>query len=168
MRLRETGWSIVELMVSITVLVVGLLSLAAGLFGASRLNESTHDNYVLSEAYNNAVAALQTAPFSSLTASFGPGSPKQAFWVDQNGGLFYKAPTDSLAQGTIEIFNIESAMPTSWSGLATGLDLNANGKVDTGPVTNYLVLPVRITLTMDRRYGQRTFTADLILAPPGA
>ena len=167
MNTRTGGWSLLELSVSITVLVVALLGLATGLHGTARLEETNRENQLLGVACKNLIAELRTVSFSTVVASYGAGSGKENFWIGSDKKLYFATKADALATGQIEFFNNESAMPSSWTQFSGGLDLNANGTVES-TVTDYRVLPTRFTLNLTRPDGVRTHVLNLILTEPSS
>jgi len=171
---RETGWSSVELVASVSLLVVGLMSLAIGFHGTARLASTSRQNYLLSLTCRNMIAELEGSSFSTLTSEYGPSSGKSAFWSGDNDAdgkaeaeLFYSAPTTSLASGSVQFFNNESSMPSTWCTLTSGLDLDADGIVGLTADTDYKILPTRITISVNGTDGTRTLTTDLILVNRG-
>lgn len=165
---REGGWSLVELAVSVSFVVIGVLGLALGMFRAANLQEETRENCLLSQTFRNILAEVQKVPFSSVTTTFGPSSGKDKFWCAEDGGVYFSPPKKYEASGQIQFFTQESAVPKVLSGLTGSLDLSGNGTIDLFPVTDYKVLPVRLTLTLDRSEGSTTHVADFLLTDSGA
>ena len=58
-------------------------------------------------------------------------------------------------------FNDESNIPAEFPGLSNGFDLNGNGIVETGAITDYTVLPTRLTLSTA---DGRNLTFDFIFS----
>lgn len=168
MKYRQAGWSLIELMIAISFLLVGLMSLILGYHNAFRLDENARDQHLMKLACNNMIAEAQAVPLSTVTTQFGSGSGKENFWCGQDDRICFADPGNALATGQITFFTNESAMPLSWSGFSGGLDLNGNGIIDSGSVTDYRILPTRITITANRPDGVRTFTTDFILIQPSS
>jgi len=166
MKCRQSGWSLIELMIAITFLLVGLVSLIVGYHNAFRLDENARDQHLMKLVCSNMIAEAQAVPLSTVTTAFGVGSTKENFWCGQDERIYYGDPGNALATGQITFFTSEAAMPLSWSGFSGGLDLNGNGIIDIVPVTDYRILPARITITANRPDGVRTFTTDFILTQP--
>lgn len=178
MRNREAGWSTVELVASITVLVIGLLSLAVGFHGTASLTRQTRENQVLGHAYRNLAAQLESERFEDVASLFGPGSGKDRFWCgDDNADsldeqkIHYQAPQKLLAAGKVSFFD-ETTLPPGWRGFLGGLDLNADGQLSNcGPGGDgggsgsgrYRILPTRVDLTVDSFEGPRTLALEFIL-----
>jgi type II secretory pathway pseudopilin PulG len=178
MNTREGGFSIVELGASLTLLIFGLLSMAVGFHGATRLADSTRDNYLLHMATRNMVAELQGATFETLTTEYGAGSGKEDFWVglldpvnQAVGEVVYSAPvqtTTRTAAGSIQFFTGEQTMPTTWTGVSGGVDLDFDGNVSGTSATDYQILPVRLDIVVPGADGPRTLVQDIILTKPRA
>ena len=173
MNAREGGWSMMELAVSITVLVLGVMGFLAGFHGAAKLDADTRDNYLINLAYRNVVAELSSSQFENLTADYGTGSGKEDFYlapVDSTtkvlGDIVYTVPTRPQATGSIQFFPEESSPPTTWNGVAGSLDLNADGSICGGASSDYLILPTIVGITVESIQGPRTVETNLILSRP--
>jgi hypothetical protein len=114
------------------------------------------------------IGELRKVPFSNLLTAYGSMSGKDSFWIGQDLKLYFTAQPNSLATGQIQFFNKESAMPSPWPSFSAGFDLNASGTIEPNPVTNYRVLPTRITLNTDRMDGAGTLVMDLLLTETGS
>jgi hypothetical protein len=172
MNTREGGWSTVDLMASVTVLVLGLMSMAVGFCGASRLAATTRDNYLLNQAHRGFVAELQGSEFTTLTAEYGSTSEKESFWlsvsdvVDTLGRILYSAPADAHVAGSVELHPDERVTPSGWQGIGAGLDLDADGSVNGDSTDDYRILPVSIEITVQGIDGPRILESDVILTGP--
>lgn len=159
----QDGSSLVELLVALSVFVVGVLGLAGGFLGTTRLAEDSRDNTLLDVATGNIIATLRGVPYFVVVDEFGPGSGKDQFWCSSDGTISLTDPGNAFATGQIEFFNNESAIPGSFAGTDGGFDLNGNGVVDSGPVSDYILLPVRTSLTIPQPGGSRVVNADFFL-----
>jgi hypothetical protein len=170
MNTREGGFSTVDIVASITVLVLGLMSMAVGFCNASRLASTTHDNYLLSQAHRGFVADLQSAQFANLPTEYGPSSGKDNFWLKvvdtvtrTAGEILYAAPVDPYVEGKVQLFPDESTPPSGWRGITGGLDLDADGTANGSSASDYRVLPTSIEITVQALDGPRTLQSDLII-----
>lgn len=171
MHTREGGWSTVDLLASITVLVIGLMGMAVGFCSASRLAATTRDNYLLNQAHRGFVADLQSSQFTNLPNEYGPSSGKETFWLNvldpitrTAGDILYTAPSDPYVEGQVQLFPDESALPSGWQGVS--LDLDADGSVSGSSSTDYRILPASIAITVQAIDGPRTLESDLIITGP--
>ena len=142
----ECGFSLVELIIALTVLSVGILALAGTLGSSMRLgNDRTSEIQRAIHVQNvrNTIAAI---PFDEIGATFGPGSGNEEFWCTGLGQVLFNDPGDAVTSGSIEVFTDESSVPETFGAPNEQLDLNANGTIDAAPVTDYRILPVRISL----------------------
>jgi len=170
MNTREGGWSTVEVVASVTVLVFGLMSMAVGFCSASRLAATTHDNYLLNQAHRGFVADLQSSQFANLPAEYGPSSGKESFWLKlidtvtrTAGEILYTAPLDPYVEGSVQLFPDESSPPSGWRGITGGLDLDADGSSNGSSSNDYRVLPTSIEITIQALDGPRTLQSDMII-----
>jgi len=163
MRARESGWSYIELLATVTILVVGVIALMKGFFDGSRLTETARETTLLNAACRNVVETLRTVPFNGVVAQYGSGSGRDRFWCGPEGVVSFSAMNNAWAQGRIEFFNNESAIPSSFANLSGGFDLNANGTVEAQPVSDFKILPVRVTCDVAPPSQSRPVTLELIL-----
>ncbi len=162
---RSSGFSLLELVCALTILVVGALALMATFLSTMRLADESRELAVLTASCRNMIEALKSEPFKTLPQNFGPSTVKSNFWSEPSGAVCFSAPSQTEVSGTIEFFNNEGQIPSSFADLAGGFDLNGNGSVDSTPVTDYKVLPGRIVATLNGKNGQRSVTLDFILTP---
>ena len=171
----DEGFSLVDLVASIGVLVVGLMSLAAGFHGAANLAADTRDNYLLTLSERNVLAELKGATFEDLTKDYAPSSGKDTFWIGLDGastttGTVNHSTLPAAIQpptGTIHLHDSETSLPLGWGGILGGLDLNLDGLLDLLPILDYRILPVRIAVTVQSARGPRTLETQTILTRPG-
>jgi len=170
----EEGFSLVDLVASIGILVIGLMSLAAGFHGAANLAADTRDNYLLTLSERNVIAELKGSPFEDLTKDYAPSSGKDSFWIGLDGsstttGTVNRSPLPGAIQpptGTIYLHDSETLLPLRWGGLLGGLDLNLDGLLNLLPPLDYRILPVRVEVTVQGSRGPRTLETQTILTRP--
>jgi hypothetical protein len=173
---RQGGWSLLEVAISISLLVVGVLGTAVGFQRAAELDDLTRGTYVLLLGYRNTVAELSAAEFSTLPESHGPDSGRDLLYLgtdlldpalDSVGELTYTEPRTLLATAQVTLFDDETSTPCG------ELDLNADGVIgssgtgSSGTGENR-ILPVRVEITVDSKSGPRTLSSDLILVRPSS
>jgi hypothetical protein len=171
MNTREGGWSTVDLLASITVLVVGLMSMAVGFCSASRLAATTRDNYLINQAHRGFVAELQGSQFTTLATEYGTSSGKESFWLSDLvsgtvGRILYSAPTEVHVAGNVLLYPDESTPPSRWQGIGSGLDLDADGSLNGSSTSDYRILPASVSITVQALDGPRTLESDFILTGP--
>ena len=163
MKPRQAGFGIMEIMVTVAVIVVGLIGTMSAFLGTTRLSDDNRWNILFDVASRNAIEQLRSVAFTSVTTEFGPGSGKQDFWFDDEGNLLFADPGDAAGTGRFEFFNNESAIPSSFADLAGGFDLNANGVVENGLITDYKLLPTRVSVSISLFSGPLTLDSELLL-----
>ena len=161
MKKPQAGISLVELTVAILLISVAVTALMAGFTSVARLDDETRNNTVLTVASRNLIESLKVGPFQTVTTDFGAGSGREKFWFGSDGELLFIDPGDAVTAGKVSFFNDESAIPAEFPGLANGFDLNGNGVIDVGPITDYTVLPTRLTLSTT---DGRSLTFDFIFS----
>ena len=163
-----------DLVASIGILVVGLMSLAAGFHGAANLAAETRDNYLLTMSERNVIAELKGATFEDLTKDYATSSGKDTFWIGLDGssttaGTVNRSTLPVGIQpptGTIHVHDSETILPLGWGGILGGLDLNLDGLLNLIPSVDYRILPVRIAVTVQGPRGPRTLETQTILIRP--
>jgi len=164
MNARQAGWSHVELVAAMALLVTGFLGLAVGFHGTSRLAQDSRDTGVLNAGCRNVIEVLRSVPFASVTTEFGPGSGKDLIWCGRDGAISFSDPGDAMASGRIELFDDESSIPPAFEDLDSGFDLNADGTVESNSVSDYKILPGLLTFDAVSASGPRTLTVHFILS----
>lgn len=162
---RSQGFTLIEMVMALSILSVGILGLAATYGSMLRAGEDREREIRSVAILSNASSALESVPFEEIARSFGPGSGQDQFWCDSDGEVWFAMPADFVAVGTIEIFNDESVIPATFSGLSPGIDLNANGTVEVGGVDDYQLLPVRVSVSYPNDPGARTHVSEFLLRP---
>lgn len=160
----QGGFTLLEIAAAATLLVVGVLSLAATFLSTSRLYEDNRDTRIVATALRNVVETLRGEDFLTLTQNYGSGTANPQFWVGDDGVVSFVDPGDAHISGTILFFADESAIPSEFADLTGGFDLNADGVITSGAITDYEVLPTRITFAISNDLsGSRSRQVDLVL-----
>jgi hypothetical protein len=171
----DGGFSLVDLVASIGILVVGLMSLAAGFHGAANLASETRDNYLLTLSERNVLAELKGSTFEDLTKDYATSTGKDTFWIGLDGSSTTAGTVNRTTlpvgiqppTGTIFVHDSETILPLRWGGiLLGGLDLNLDGLLNLLPILDYGILPVRIVVTVQGVRGPRTLETQTILTRP--
>ena len=154
----QDGFTLLEIVIAIGILLVVVASLVAVFLVASSRAAENNGNVLLSVVAGNLVARLRAEEFVTLTADF-----QTTFHCTENGSISFVDPGDAPVSGTLEFFDDENNIPGSFGELSGTFDLNANGTIDASPVSDYKVLPTRIHLTLNDPNDSRTATIDLVL-----
>jgi prepilin-type N-terminal cleavage/methylation domain-containing protein len=162
---NRQGFTLVEMVIALTIFSVGILGLAATFGSMARAGQDREREIRNSAIMSNTLSVFESVPFEEIAAAFGPGSGRDQFWCDPAGEVWFAKPGDVSAIGEIEIFDEESGIPTSFAGLTFGLDLNGNGTVEAGVVSDYQILPVRVTVTFPNDLGTQPFVNEFFLRP---
>ena len=150
---RDGGFTLVEVVLALTILSVGVLGLAASFGSMAGAGEDREREIRNQTIIDNALSALRGVDFVSVVAEFGSASDQAAFWCTEDGSVVFADPGDSVATGSILLFDDESTVPVSFADAAQGLDLNGNGTIESGAITDYRILPVRVTVTYPDETG---------------
>ncbi len=156
--------TLVEIAIAISILAIGALAFAGTFVNTAQLSQDTRDTRVITVAMKNVLETLHAEHFPSLTTNYGQGTANPSFWCTDDGTVVFTDPGNASVTGSIEFFNDESSIPASFAGLNGGFDLNADGTVSSGPVSDYRILPTRITMTVvDSTSSTRVVTTDVLL-----
>ncbi len=154
----QNGFTLIEVMVATGILVITVTALAAVFLVATRQSTENNGDVLLTAAARNIIATLQSEDFSSLTQNI-----QGTFYGAQNGMISFADPGNAPVSGTVEFFDDENDIPSSFGDLSGSFDLNANGIIDAAPVSDYKVLPTRIDLNLNDPNDSRTVTINLLL-----
>lgn len=161
---RLGGFSLLELFGSITLLMAGLVAFGGVFLSTSQMTNKNRENNLVTITLRNAVQTLEAAEFTTLLTEFGASSAKEKFWCQDDGALQFTDPGDAEIVGRFYLFNDEQNIPVEFADLAGDADINANLIIDTTPVTDYMILPVRIELDVVNANPSRIVTVHLILS----
>ena len=154
----QNGFTLIEIMVATGILVIAVTALAAVFLVATRQSTQNNGEVLLTAAARNIIATLQGEDFASLTQN-----NQRTFYGAQNGTISFTDPGSAPVSGTVEFFDDEDDIPSSFGDLSGSFDLNANGIIDASPVSDYKVLPTRIDLNLNDPNDSRTITIDVLL-----
>ena len=157
----SSGFSLVEVMAGLVILVVGLLALALTVLSSTRASAETRNDSVVIFACRTVFESLNATDRAEIVGDYGPSSGQSDFWLSGDGAVSFSDPGDSIAFGAITLFDDESAVPAGFGNTSTGFDLNGNGTIE-GTVDDFHVLPVRLELTVPEVNGDRQYTFDYL------
>ena len=156
---NEQGFTLVELTISITVLAVGVLGTAATFGSLAKIGDERTQETSRSVVLRNAIATLQTVDFADAPTLFDP--TVQTFECLPDGTVILDESPDAIGKGRFQFFTDEGSIPDGFADLPGGFDLNGNGVIDAGAVSDFRLLPVRITIALEERGVLRATTTDL-------
>jgi prepilin-type N-terminal cleavage/methylation domain-containing protein len=154
----RAGFTLLEVLIASGVLLVVAAALVAVFLVSARRSAENSGESLLSVAARNVIARLHAEEFETLTTSL-----PTAFFGAENGAISFTDPGDAPISGTLEFFNDEQGIPSSFGELSGDFDLNANGTIDDSPVSDYKVLPARIDLILNDPTSPRTATIHVVL-----
>jgi len=170
------GFSVVELMVGITLLVIAVGGMAVTIVSGNRLEASNEETTQAYEAARRKMEELRSADPTDVFAAYNSdpaddpaGAPGSGFAV---AGLNVRAGDPDGLQGRV-------VLPETPTGVGAGVelredladasfgmprDLNGDGVVDAvDHAGDYTILPVRVLVEWTGRSGDRTISLDTIL-----
>ena len=87
---RRRGFSLIEVMVAVTILTVGILASTAGQLGAMKLSRDSKTHGLAINLADQQMEAFQSTTFADLIAEIGngtyPNDPDNPILVDPGGG----------------------------------------------------------------------------------
>jgi hypothetical protein len=139
----DAGLALVEILVALSLLAIGFLSLVATLAQNARLQRITHEKHLAVVGAESILEDLRRADFRSVVTEFGSGaSPGPNF--DLVGLAARPGDVDGRV-GRISFILDETAADTVAKQLGLPRDLNGDGDaLDTSVKADYRMLPVRI------------------------
>ncbi len=161
---RNGGFSLLEIFGAITLLMAGLAAFASVFLSTTRTTEKNRENNLVTVTIRNVVETLNAADFTALLTDYGLGN-RDKFWCEADGALLVanNNPGGVEIGGRLYFYNDEQNMPANFAGLSANGDINGNGIIETAPITDYVILPVRIELTVLIANRSRVFYVDLII-----
>ncbi len=156
-KMSESGFSVLEAAISMTVLAVALLTLWGSLVYCSRSNLAAEQRKRALLAAQAKIEELKAHPFDTLIADYGPGGTV---------GEEFAVPTlddGDGARGRVVFFVDETANPAG-EALALPLDLNGDGDTDDQDVSgSFLLLPTRVSVRWEGILGEQRVDLRTIL-----
>lgn len=169
----DSGWTLIELMIAMTILTIGLVSFLMALTSSLRLEAANHEVDVAANAARQMIERLRDEDFSLLLSSYNeatdddPGgagtAPGPHFTVPDLNPL----PSDADGEVGQVIFPVtggELREDASVPELGLPRDLNLDMIIDTADHSDdYLVLPVTVRLTWQGVNGEWSFEINTLL-----
>ncbi len=164
-RAPDAGIAMLEIVVSITLLAVGLLSLVATLVQNSRLQRVTREKHQAIVAAESILEDLRRADYDTLVTDFGSGgTPGDGF--DVSGLNPRSADTDGRV-GRVRFVLDETATDPVASRFGLPRDLNGDGDAtDSNVATSHRMVPVRIEVEWEGVTGPAFLEFHAILTRP--
>lgn len=145
----ESGFTILEAAVSLTLLSVALLSLWGTLIYCTRSNVAAEQRMKALNAAQAKIEELKSVPFESLINEFGP--------TGTTGDTFAVTSIDAdqaTASGRIAFFVDET--DSHGEPIGFPLDLNGDGDAaDTDVSSDFSIMPVRVTVRWNGVLGEQ-------------
>ena len=174
-RRRRAGFTLIEVVISSAVLVIGCLGLSAAITSSSRLMELNRERALAHEAARSQLEAIENATFGQAFARFNATAADDPAGVTSPGRNF-AVPGLNAVRGDADGLPGEIIFPTV-GGLGTQLcetfadarfrmpgDLNGDGLAKAGAMTgSYSVLPVRVRVRWRGPTGNSTLELDTVL-----
>jgi len=171
---RRAGFTLIELTVAISVLVIALCATASTVVTTGSLNKQSHESAVARKAAESMMEALRNTPFATVFASYnsatsddplGPGSaPGSNFAVPgltpikgapggMAGQIFFPSAGPALRENVVD------------ATLGMPRDLTGDILMDSfDHAADYRVLPVRVRVTWTGPSGPRFVELQTLLS----
>ncbi len=162
---QEAGFGVLEVLAALLIAVIGVLAFVGSIAKTSAIARDTLLNDQATAAIRNVMEEMREADFAGLKLLYEPGGEREEFWVGADGAVIYVEPDDVVGHGTIAIHTDESAIPAGFADFGGECDLNRDGDID-GDVSDYKMLPVRVSLDLGSEESARTIALDVLLAAP--
>lgn len=167
------GMSLLEVLISIAVLVIGLSGFLQAIVTTSALESTSSEQAAAAAAARAAVEQLRATPFDQVFARYNTAPQDDPAGVVSPGANFavedLRTRPGATAAGRIR-FPVASAAPATLredlvdAALGLPLDLDADGVIDaTDHAADYRLLPVVVTVEWESRRGPASFELRTIL-----
>lgn len=167
------GMSLLEVLVSIAVLVIGLAGFLQSLITTSSLEADTQDQAAASAAARATLERMRATPFTQVFARYNSTAADDPGGVVSPGNLFdvagLRAMPGQVFAGEI-IFPADADSPAVlredilFPDLGTPLDLDFDGAIDGDDhAADYRLLPVLVRVTWESGHGPASFELRTIL-----
>ena len=170
---RQHGFSLIELLISLTVFVVIAGAVASTLMASSALNRVNKESLRAMEAAESAIEALKGTTFSEVFARYNVDgaddpalgtSPGMYFAVS---GLTLRSDDADDFAGAIEFPGDGNDLREDWQDAALGMPRDLNGDTETDDkdhAADYRLLPVRVTIQWTGKTGNRELELMTVLS----
>ncbi len=162
---RDSGIALVEILVSLTLLAVGMLSLIATLAQNSRLQRVTHEKHLAIAGAESVLEDMRRADFGELITTYGTaGSPGNNFDLI---GLNARTSDADGHVGLVSFILDETATDTVAARFGLPRDLDGDGNATAINVSaGYRLLPVRIQIEWEGVGGASYLEFHAVLTRP--
>jgi type II secretory pathway component PulJ len=158
----ENGIALVEILVALSLLAIGFLSLVATLAQNARLQRITHEKHLAVLGAESILEDLRRADFRELVAEYG-GSKRHFDLV----GLSPQSGDADGRVGRILFVLDETATDSVAQAFELPRDLNGDGDaLDASVKADYRILPVRIQVDWHGAGGNSTIEVRAVLIAP--
>ena len=170
---RAQGFSLIELLVSLTVFVVIAGAVASTLMASTALNRVNKESLRAMEAAEGAIEELKGTTFSEIFARYNVdavddpalgASPGMYFAVD---GLTLRSDDGDGFAGTIEFPGGGKELREDAQDAELGMPRDLNGDTETDDAdhaADYRLLPVRVTVEWTGKTGNRELELMTVLS----
>jgi len=162
---RAAGIALVEILVSLTLLAVGMLSLIATLVQNSRLQRATHEKHLAVVGAESILEDMRRADYGDLISTYGSGgTPGCDFDIT---GLNPRSSDADGHVGHLSFILDETATDPIAARFGLPRDLNGDGDAtDVSVAASYRLLPVRIRIEWDGVSGASSLEFHALLTQP--
>ncbi len=171
-KMKQKGFTLVEVMVTVTIMSVGILGLLQTLLLTTRLNTFSKEKTIAMEAAREKLEELRVYKFQEIYRAFnsdpsddpdGPGTgPGPNFEVQ---GLNVRSDDPDGVTGRIAFPERETTVDPE---LGMPRDLNGDGLITDDDISlDYIFLPVSIYVEWARDQGPREIRIQTLLAERG-
>lgn len=173
-RSPRAGFSVVELCLAGTVLMVGLLGTLGTISTVNKLCEANRESTLAYQGARTMMERLQSEPFSGVLASYNLDLEDDLDGLGTGPGPSFAVPGLTAQAGDADGFPGRVLLPLAEDGTlredlvdaAFGLprDLNGDGEVDHGDRTDdHVMLPVRVRVEWNGKSGDRVAEFSTLL-----
>jgi hypothetical protein len=170
----RAGFSVVEVTVMATILVVGVLGMVGAVIAGVRLVAVNREMAVAHEAARAVIERMQDTPFASVYATFNADPADDPGGAGTAPGPRFSVPGMTLQANDPDGFVGDIVFPDTAVGGVTALnesvvdarwgmprDLNGDGVITAGALPGaYMILPVRVRLQWRGIGGNRSIELD--------
>ena len=195
-RAHESGLTLIEVMIAISIMSIALFGLLAAMFSSSRLIEANKEEMLATNAARQIMARLKDEPFDQVFASMGgadaqgivqsefdeyteqTGETTDTYDQSQLSNTFYvdgMNTSDGDPVGTIYFptgqtvsgeYGLLEYLPYGEIGMPR--DLNGDGTIDQADHSDdYMILPVMVEVRWEGVLGERSIQLFTILGKTG-
>ena len=156
-----SGFTMIELMIAMVVVVVALLGATSALYYSDASRQMTREKVLAQNAARRMIEQMRDANFSTVFASYSTGgTPGPTFTVEHLTAI-PSVPVGQITFPVIGTFLRETVTDADW-GMPR--DLNGNGSVDAlNHNADYRLLPVRVTIRWRSIRGQGQVVVNALL-----